>query len=64
VKVHGTTDELGFSAIENKVSMQDWHATALQLLGLHDDELHFDRNRLEEKLTATFETRVVQEILS
>src|SRR5579863_4618571 len=31
--VHGATDELGFAAVENKVSVSDWHATILHLLG-------------------------------
>ena len=62
--VHGSTDELGFSAVESKVSVQDWHATILHLLGLHHEELYFNRNGLKEKLTGTFETQVVKEILS
>ncbi len=35
--VHGATDELGFSAVENPVSVPDWHATILHLLGLHHE---------------------------
>ncbi len=62
--IHGSTDELGFAAVENKVSIQDWHATILHLLGLHHEELFFLRNGLEEKLTGTFPTRVVKEILA
>ena len=31
--VHGTTDEIGLMAVENKVSVTDWHATILHLLG-------------------------------
>ena len=62
--VHGATDEIGLAAVEDKVSVPDWHATILHLLGLHHEELFFDQHGLKEKLTATFEVRVVQEILA
>ncbi len=62
--VYGATDELGFSAVDNPVSVQDWHATILHLLGLRHDALVHERDGLEEKLTHVFETRVVEEILA
>ena len=62
--VYGTTDELGYEAEENPVSVTDWHATILHLLGLHHDELFFDHNGLEEKLTSVFNARVVKEIIA
>jgi hypothetical protein len=61
---HGATDELGFAATQDPVSVPDWHATILHLLGLHHEELFFERSGLREKLTATFEARVVKEILA
>jgi len=61
--VYGNTDEIGYAAAENRVSIQDWHATILHLLGLHHDDLFFTRNGLQEKLTHQFEPRVVKEIL-
>jgi len=61
---YGTTDEIGFAAEENPVSVADWHATILHLLGLHHEELFFDRNGLKERLTDTFKPRIVQEILA
>jgi hypothetical protein len=60
----GETDELGFAAVENKVSVPDWHATVLHLLGMDHQKLFYSRNGLEEKLTSVFECRVVKEILS
>ena len=60
----GETDELGFAAVENKVSVPDWHATVLHLLGMDHQKLFYSRNGLEEKLTGVFESRVVKEILS
>ncbi len=62
--VYGATDDVGYKAVENPVSVADWHATILHLLGLHHEELFFERNGLTEKLTSTFEPRIVQEILA
>ncbi|QDU98916.1 DUF1501 domain-containing protein [Lignipirellula cremea] len=61
---YGGTDEIGYAAEENPVSIADWHATVLHLLGLHHEKLFFDRNGLHEKLTDTFKPRIVNEILS
>jgi hypothetical protein len=45
------------------VSVADWHATILHLLGLDYAQLVFDDNGLREKLTSQYEARVVKEIL-
>jgi hypothetical protein len=60
----GATDELGFAAVENKVSVPDWHATLLHLLGLKHDQLFVDHHGLKEKLTGVNKSRVVSEILA
>ena len=61
---YGTTDDIGFKAAENRVSVHDFHATILHLLGLHYRELFYDRNGLRERLTDQFPARVVKEILA
>ncbi len=61
---YGNTDEIGFAAVENRVSIADWHATILHQLGLHHEELFFERNGLKERLTDTFKPRIVKEILA
>ena len=61
--IHGTTDELGYRAEQDPVSVADWHATILHLLGMHHDELFYEHNGLDEKLTSVFAARVVKEIL-
>jgi hypothetical protein len=46
--VHGATDELGFSAIENRHYVTDIHATVLHQLGLDSHRLEIPgRKRLE-----------------
>lgn len=62
--VYGSTDEIGFAAAENRVSIADWHATILHQLGLHHEELFFERNGFKNKLTGTVKARVVKEILA
>jgi len=62
--VHGSTDELGYEAVENRVSVTGWHATILHLLGLDYQKLVFDQNGLAEKLTSVYEARIVKEILA
>ncbi len=62
--VHGTTDDIGFKAAENRVSVHDFHATILHCLGLRHRDLFHDRNGLRERLTDQFPARVVSEILA
>ena len=62
--VYGATDDIGFKAAENRVSVHDLHATVLNQLGLHYRNLIFDRNGLSERLTDQFPARVVKEILA
>jgi hypothetical protein len=62
--IHGATDELGLAAVEGRVSVPDWHATILHLLGLHHDQLFVEQNGLKERLTGVNPARVVHEILA
>lgn len=62
--VLGSTDELGFTAVENRVSVEDWHATILHLLGLHHESLFIERNGLNERLTGVTHPRIVSEVLA
>jgi hypothetical protein len=40
-QVYGATDEFGFAAVENKVSVHDLHATMLRLLGFDHERLTY-----------------------
>ena len=61
---YGATDELGLAAVENRVSVPDWHATILHLLGLKFDQLYYEMNGLKEKLTGVEEAHVVKGVLA
>jgi len=62
--IYGNTDDIGYASVENRVSIQDWHATILHLLGLNFEELTYPRNGLDERLTHQHETSVVSDILA
>ena len=49
--IHGTTDELGYRAAEDRVSCSDLHATLLYQLGLDHEALTYLHNGREETLT-------------
>ena len=62
--VYGATDDIGYKAAENRVSVHDLHATILHQLGMDHEKLVYERNGLGERLTGVEPARVVQEILA
>ena len=62
--VYGATDEFGYAAVENRVSVLDFHATVLHLLGLDHKRLVYNRNGLEDRLTGVHEPHIVEEIIA
>ena len=61
--VHGATDEIGYKAVENRVSVHDLHATILHQLGMNHRDLVYTHDGRDERLTDEFPARVVSEIL-
>ncbi len=59
----GATDELGYHAIENRVSVHDIHATLLHLLGIDHNCLTYSAQGLESKLTGVEPASVVKELI-
>ena len=47
----GATDEFGLKAVEDPISVNDFHATILHLLGLDHEKLTFRHNGRDERLT-------------
>ncbi len=62
--VYGATDELGFRAAENPVSVADFHATVLHQLGLDYKQLYYEIDGQRERLTSNSEAKVVRQILA
>lgn len=52
--VHGSTDEFGFAAQENPVSVHDLHATILHLLGLDHEQLTYRYAGRDFRLTDVY----------
>lgn len=61
---YGSTDELGYHAVENRVSVHDIHATLLHQLGIDHMRLSHKFQGLDTRLTGVEPCRVVTEILS
>jgi hypothetical protein len=59
----GATDEFGLRAVQNKISVNDFHATILHLLGLDHEKLTYLHNGRDERLTDVA-GRIVEEVLA
>jgi uncharacterized protein (DUF1501 family) len=60
---YGATDELGYAAIENPVTVHDFHATMLHLLGIDHLRMTVKSQGLDVRLTG-ISGQVVREILA
>ena len=60
---YGATDDFGYQAVSNVVTVHDFHATILHLLGLDHERLTFYHNGLERRLTDVHGS-VIQEVLA
>src|SRR5205814_1500146 len=60
---HGATDEVGFKAVADRVSINDLHATVLHLLGIDHERLTYRYNGRNFRLTDVA-GQVVREILA
>ncbi|MBI3208403.1 MAG: DUF1501 domain-containing protein [Candidatus Solibacter usitatus] len=60
---HGATDDLGYAAVENPVSVHDFHATMLYLLGIDHKRLSVKFQGLDARLTG-ISGDVVKEIIA
>ncbi len=61
--VHGATDDFGYFAVENKVSVHDLHATILHLLGLDHTRLVYRFGGRDYRLTDV-EGEIVHDIIA
>jgi hypothetical protein len=60
---YGASDEIGFKAVENRVSINDFHATVLHLLGLDHKKLTYRYNGRDFRLTDVY-GNVIKDILA
>jgi hypothetical protein len=48
---YGATDEFGYKAVENRVGVNDLHATILHLMGIDHEKLTYRFNGRDYRLT-------------
>ena len=60
---YGATDEFGYKAVQNRVSVHDLHATILHLLGIDHERLTYRFNGRDYRLTDVY-GKVIQPILA
>lgn len=61
---YGATDELGYAAVENVVTVHDVHATMLHLLGIDHARFTYRFQGLDAKLSGVEPCRVLSDILA
>lgn len=62
--VHGSTDDLGYAAVENVTTVHDLHATMLHQLGIRHDTFTVKFQGLDAKLTGVEPSQVIEKILT
>ena len=60
---YGATDEFGYAAVENNVSVHDLHATMLHLVGIDHDRFSHKFQGLDARLSGVEKAQVVRGIL-
>jgi len=61
---YGATDEFGYHAVENRVSVHDVHATLLYLMGIDHARFSVKFQGLDSRLTGVEGAQVVKELLA
>ena len=61
---YGTTDDLGYRAVENAVSMHDLHATMLHLCGIDHSQFSVKFQGLDARLTGVDPCKVIKDLLA
>lgn len=61
---YGATDDLGYHAVENRVSVHDVHATLLHLLGIDHERLTYKYQGLDSKLTGVEPCQLLTDLLA
>jgi hypothetical protein len=61
---HGATDELGYNAVQDVVSVHDFHATLLHLFGIDYRKFSYKFQGLDFRLTGVEPAKLIKPILS
>ncbi len=61
---HGATDDFGYAAVQDIVTVADLHGTLLHLLGMDHHRLTFHYETRDQRLTDIHEAQLIQSILA
>jgi hypothetical protein len=61
---YGTTDELGYHAVENRVKVSDIHATMFHLLGLDHRRVNYHLRGRDERLTDVYDAKILTPLIA
>ncbi len=61
---HGATDDLGYNAVQDVVSVHDFHATLLHLFGIDHSKFTYKFQGLDFRLTGVEPAKVVRPLLA
>ncbi len=61
---HGATDELGYNAVEDVVTVHDMHATILHLMGIDHERFTYRFQGLDFRLSGVEGAKVVEKVLA
>lgn len=61
---YGATDELGYNAVDNVVTVHDMHATMLHLLGVDHERFAYRFQGLDFRLSGVEGANIVKDILA
>jgi hypothetical protein len=62
--VHGSTDDLGYAAVDKITTVHDLHATMLHQLGIHHEAFSFKFQGLNARLSGVEGAKVMKDILA
>ena len=62
--VHGSTDDLGYAAMEKVTTVHDLHATMLHQMGIQHDAFSIKFQGLDAKLTGVEGAKVIKDVLA
>ncbi|MBX9627438.1 MAG: DUF1501 domain-containing protein [Gemmataceae bacterium] len=61
--IHGETDDFSYNIVKDPVSVHDFHATILHLLGIDHERFTFRHQGLDQKLTGVEKANVVKALI-
>ena len=61
---HGNTDDFGYHSVEDVVTVHDFHATMMHLLGVNHEKFTFKFQGLDFRLSGVEEAHVLRNLIA